>query len=84
MNDQNSGKLPAAVEMGRLGGRAGHGDAKRRPAEHYAAIAGQGGAAGRGPAKRRSKEHYQRAAQLSAQARKANRAAAEILASTGV
>ncbi|MGW8324126.1 MAG: hypothetical protein ACWGNI_00390 [Desulfobacterales bacterium] len=28
-------KNPAAVELGRLGGKAGKGDAKRRSPEHY-------------------------------------------------
>lgn len=32
-------KNPAAVELGRLGGKAGKGDAKRRSPEHYRKMA---------------------------------------------
>jgi len=36
-------KNPAAVALGRLGGRAGTGASKRRSEAHYAKIAGTGG-----------------------------------------
>lgn len=38
MSKTNQDKDPAAVSLGRRGGRAGTGEAKRRSAEHYQAT----------------------------------------------
>ena len=46
-------KNPAAVTLGRLGGKAGTGDAKRRSPEHYAKLAKAGVLARKRKAKKR-------------------------------
>lgn len=59
-------KNPAAVALGRLGGKAGRGAAKARTPEQARAAGKLGGRSGRGDAKKRSPEHYARLSRLRA------------------